>query len=145
MVKFIDIDTEFFYGKNKNGQDVVVCKLTGYLSKSNRSMPYGIEEIIDHLINNAICTDKNDVYASPDYVFTGKAVLAKGDVFDMDKGKKLAEAKAKKAMFAKECALSSRIICTLMGLTDLAAFELEKRRTILDKEKAHYSELLKTF
>ena len=132
-MNFVDIQTEYFFGENKEGQKVVTCKLTAYLDCYNNADINGATSIA-----NAVAFKDGD---RGWYTFYGKTRLSKGDTYDEELGKKIAESKAKKAMFKKLLQFTKSVNDIITQLQDANIRQYEKFSYCLEKEIEHYANL----
>lgn len=138
-MKFSNIYTEYFFGKSKQGKEVVVCKLKAALCYSYEN------EAVYRAENQVVCGTEQNIFGNyEDFEFVGKAVLAEGDKYDKELGCKIAESKAKAAMFRKLSELNLKVADILDKAKDEVNASYTKAIKCLVKEVEHYDTLVKT-
>lgn len=144
MIKFKNVEMTYHFGESKSTQKkTVVCELTADLSINHAGNDY-TDNAVSYLLDSILKKDLKENkfgYFDTQYKFIGKAVLAEGDEYDEELGKKIAESKAKKKLFAKELKLNAEFIKTLQKLYAQTDEFFIKRVNTFEQEAAHYEAL----
>lgn len=125
-------NTEYFVGTTKQGKKTVVCKLYCY-PYDNVASSDCIESVLYDCVEGYDCWEPK--------VFVGKAVLAAGDEFNEETGKRIAESKAKKSLFNSMMKTNLKMSQEFQRLADEHSKVSQTNLNWWLDEDKHYKEL----
>jgi hypothetical protein len=82
------------------------------------------------------------VHSSPSFTVRGIAKCSPLDTFDEELGMKIAESRAKKAMFTKMCKMLNKVLTIIMEDAKSVTSTIIGNQLAISREKEHLKELL---